>query len=156
MLVDLGRNDVGKIAQIGTVEVTEYQRVHRYSKIMHICSEVQGDIKQEYGAFDAISALLPAGTLSGAPKIRACEIIEELENTPRGVYGGAHWLCRLQRQYGRLHRHPHGGKKQRQGNSTGRRGNRRGQRAGNGIYRKPQQSGRGNRRACPCKRHRPS
>ena len=89
MLVDLGRNDVGKIAQIGTVEVTEYQRVHRYSKIMHICSEVQGDIKQEYGAFDAISALLPAGTLSGAPKIRACEIIEELENTPRGVYGGA-------------------------------------------------------------------
>ena len=89
MLVDLGRNDIGRIAEIGSVEVTEYQKVHRYSKIMHICSEVQGDIKKEYGAFDAISALLPAGTLSGAPKIRACEIIEELENTPRGVYGGA-------------------------------------------------------------------
>lgn len=89
MLVDLGRNDIGKIAKIGSVEVTEYKQVHRYSKIMHICSEVEGDIRDEYDAFSAIEALLPAGTLSGAPKIRAAEIIEELEPEPRNIYGGA-------------------------------------------------------------------
>ncbi len=89
MLVDLGRNDIGKIAKIGSVEVTEYKQVHRYSKIMHICSEVEGDIEQGKDAFDAIEALLPAGTLSGAPKIRAAEIIEELEIEPRNIYGGA-------------------------------------------------------------------
>lgn len=89
MLVDLGRNDIGRIAKFGTVKVTEYQKVLRYSKIMHICSEVEGKIRDNLDAFDAIKALLPAGTLSGAPKIRACQIIEELEKTPRGVYGGA-------------------------------------------------------------------
>lgn len=89
MLVDLGRNDIGKIAKIGSVEVTEYCQVHRYSKIMHICSEVEGDIRDNKDAFDAIEALLPAGTLSGAPKIRAAEIIEELEPEPRNIYGGA-------------------------------------------------------------------
>ena len=89
MLVDLGRNDIGKIAKIGSVEVTEYKQVHRYSKIMHICSEVEGDIEHGRDAFDAIEALLPAGTLSGAPKIRAAEIIEELEPEPRNIYGGA-------------------------------------------------------------------
>ncbi len=89
MLVDLGRNDVGRISQFGTVKVTEYQKVLKYSKIMHICSEVEGKIRDDKDAFDAIRALLPAGTLSGAPKIRACQIIEELEKTPRGVYGGA-------------------------------------------------------------------
>lgn len=89
MLVDLGRNDIGKISKFNTVKVTEYQKVLRFSKIMHICSEVEGEIKDGLDAFDAISALLPAGTLSGAPKIRACQIIEELEKTPRGVYGGA-------------------------------------------------------------------
>ena len=89
MLVDLGRNDIGKIAKFNSVKVTEYQKILRFSKIMHICSEVEGEIKDGLDAFSAVEALLPAGTLSGAPKIRACEIIEELEKTPRGVYGGA-------------------------------------------------------------------
>ena len=89
MLVDLGRNDIGKIAKFNSVKVTEYQKILRFSKIMHICSEVEGEIKDGLDALSAVEALLPAGTLSGAPKIRACEIIEELEKTPRGVYGGA-------------------------------------------------------------------
>ncbi|MCH5202043.1 MAG: anthranilate synthase component I [Oscillospiraceae bacterium] len=89
MLVDLGRNDLGKISKINSVEVTEYMKVLRYSKIMHICSEVQSDAKDDTDAFDAIESVLPAGTLSGAPKVRACEIIEELEKCPRGIYGGA-------------------------------------------------------------------
>ncbi len=89
MLVDLGRNDLGRISQFGSVEVTKYQMVHKYSKIMHICSQVEGDIREDKDALDAIASVLPAGTLSGAPKIRACEIIEELEQTPRGIYGGA-------------------------------------------------------------------
>jgi anthranilate synthase component 1 len=89
MLVDLGRNDLGKISKFESVEVTEYMMVHKYSKIMHICSQVEGNIREDRDAFDAIEAVLPAGTLSGAPKIRACQIIEELEKTPRGIYGGA-------------------------------------------------------------------
>lgn len=89
MLVDLGRNDIGRIAKFGSVEVTDYMTVNKYSKIMHITSEVEGDIKDGKDAFDAVEALLPAGTLSGAPKIRACQIIEELEQHPRGIYGGA-------------------------------------------------------------------
>ena len=89
MLVDLGRNDLGRISRFGSVEVTKYMMIHRYSKIMHICSQVEGSIGQDKDALDAVEAVLPAGTLSGAPKIRACEIIEELESTERGVYGGA-------------------------------------------------------------------
>ena len=89
MLVDLGRNDIGKIAAFDSVEVTEYKMIHRYSKIMHICSQVEGDIRPGLDGCSAIEALLPAGTLSGAPKIRACQIIEELEQVPRGIYGGA-------------------------------------------------------------------
>ncbi|MDO4275757.1 MAG: anthranilate synthase component I [Eubacteriales bacterium] len=89
MLVDLGRNDLGKISRFGTVEVTRYQMIHRYSRIMHICSQVEGDIREDYDGLDAVEAVLPAGTLSGAPKIRACQIIEELEKAPRGIYGGA-------------------------------------------------------------------
>jgi anthranilate synthase component 1 len=89
MLVDLGRNDIGKVSEYGSVKVTDYMRIQRYSKIMHITSEVEGRLKCGKDAFDAIEALLPAGTLSGAPKIRACEIIEELEKAPRGIYGGA-------------------------------------------------------------------
>lgn len=89
MLVDLGRNDIGKISKFNSVKVTEYQKILRFSKIMHICSEVEGEIRDGLDALSAVEALLPAGTLSGAPKIRACEIIEELEKTPRGVYGGA-------------------------------------------------------------------
>lgn len=89
MLVDLGRNDLGRISNFGSVEVTKYQMIHKYSKIMHICSQVEGDIRKDKDALDAIKAVLPAGTLSGAPKIRACEIIDELEPEPRGIYGGA-------------------------------------------------------------------
>lgn len=89
MLVDLGRNDLGRISKYGSVEVTKYKMIHKYSKIMHICSQVEGDISDKYDALDAIQSVLPAGTLSGAPKIRACEIIDELEAEPRGIYGGA-------------------------------------------------------------------
>nr|WP_297171455.1 chorismate-binding protein [uncultured Agathobaculum sp.] len=89
MLVDLGRNDLGRVSRIGSVEVTEYMMIHRYSRIMHICSQVEGDLAYGRDALDALQAVLPAGTLSGAPKVRACEIIEALEHEPRGVYGGA-------------------------------------------------------------------
>ena len=89
MLVDLGRNDLGRISKFGSVEVTKYQMIHKYSKIMHICSQVEGNIRKDKDALDAIQSVLPAGTLSGAPKIRACEIIDELEPEPRGIYGGA-------------------------------------------------------------------
>lgn len=89
MLVDLARNDIGKIAKPLSVYVSEYMKVVKYSKIMHICSEVNGGLKNELDAYDAIGALLPAGTLSGAPKVRACEIIEKMEKCPRGIYGGA-------------------------------------------------------------------
>jgi anthranilate synthase component 1 len=89
MLVDLGRNDLGKIAKFSTVEVTGYKMIHRFSRIMHICSQVEADIRPDCDGLSAIEAVLPAGTLSGAPKIRACEIIEELEREPRGIYGGA-------------------------------------------------------------------
>jgi len=89
MLVDLGRNDIGKISKIGSVKVEDYKSIHRYSHVMHIGSTVTGMIHDKYDALDAIDALLPAGTLSGAPKIRACEIINELENNKRGIYGGA-------------------------------------------------------------------
>ena len=89
MLVDLGRNDLGRISRFDSVEVTKYMMIHKYSKIMHICSQVEGDIKDDCDALSSIESVLPAGTLSGAPKIRACEIIEELESEERGVYGGA-------------------------------------------------------------------
>lgn len=89
MLVDLGRNDLGKISEFGSVRVSDYMIIQRYSRIMHITSEVEGSIVKEKDALDAIEAILPAGTLSGAPKIRACEIIEEQEKGPRGIYGGA-------------------------------------------------------------------
>lgn len=89
MLVDLGRNDLGKISKYASVKVTEYMSIRRYSTIMHICSQVESDILPQHDAYSAIEAILPAGTLSGAPKIRACEIIEEIEKEPRGIYGGA-------------------------------------------------------------------
>lgn len=89
MLVDLGRNDLGKISRYDSVEVTEYMMIHRYSKIMHICSRVESDIREDCDGLSAIESVLPAGTLSDAPKVRACEIIEELESEERGIYGGA-------------------------------------------------------------------
>ena len=89
MLVDLGRNDIGKISKFGTVEVEKYMTVEKFSHVMHIASTVKGEILDNKNALDAIYAVLPAGTLSGAPKIRAMEIINELENNKRGIYGGA-------------------------------------------------------------------
>lgn len=89
MLVDLGRNDLGKVCKYGSVKVEKYMEILRYSHVMHIGSTVEGEIREDKDAIDAIDAVLPAGTLSGAPKIRACEIINKLENNKRGVYGGA-------------------------------------------------------------------
>ena len=89
MLVDLGRNDLGRISQFGTVQVEKLHVIERYSHVMHIGSTVRGRIQDGKDALDAISAALPAGTLSGAPKIRACQIIGELEGQKRGIYGGA-------------------------------------------------------------------
>ena len=89
MLVDLGRNDLGKVSKFGSVKVKKLRSIERYSHVMHIGSTVRGEIRPEYDALDALEAVLPAGTLSGAPKIRACQLIGELENNKRGVYGGA-------------------------------------------------------------------
>ncbi len=89
MLVDLGRNDLGKISEFGSVQVEKLHSIERFSHVMHIGSTVRGQIKEPYDALDAIEAVLPAGTLSGAPKIRACQLIGELENNKRGIYGGA-------------------------------------------------------------------
>jgi anthranilate synthase component 1 len=89
MLVDLGRNDVGRVARYGTVELSEVMTIERYSHVMHICSTVTGRLQPGKSAFDALRACLPAGTLSGAPKVRAMEIIDELEPHRRGPYGGA-------------------------------------------------------------------
>ena len=89
MLVDLGRNDIGKISKIGTVEVEKYLSVERFSCVMHLGSTVTGTIRDDKDAVDAVDSILPAGTLSGAPKFRACQIIQELEQSKRGIYGGA-------------------------------------------------------------------
>ncbi len=89
MLVDLGRNDVGRVCECGTVEVHDFMHVERASKVMHLVSEVRGKLRSDKTAADALFSVLPAGTLSGAPKIRAMQIIDELETVKRGVYGGA-------------------------------------------------------------------
>ena len=89
MLVDLGRNDIGKISRLGSVKVEKYLTVERYSCVMHLGSTVTGTIADGKDALDAVDAILPAGTLSGAPKFRACQIIQELEQSKRGIYGGA-------------------------------------------------------------------
>jgi anthranilate synthase component 1 len=89
MLVDLGRNDLGRISETGSVQVTEYMLIERYSHVMHIVSHIEGILKKGLDAYDVVAATFPSGTLSGAPKIRAMEIIHELEEQPRGAYGGA-------------------------------------------------------------------
>lgn len=88
MLVDLGRNDVGRVCAPGTVKVTEFMRVERYSKVMHLVSDVEGQLAEGKTPVDALMSVLPAGTLSGAPKVKAMEIIDSLENVKRGLYGG--------------------------------------------------------------------
>ena len=89
MLVDLGRNDLGKISKFGSVSVEKLRTIERFSHVMHIGSTVRGELQDGKDALDAIEAVLPAGTLSGAPKIRACQLIAELEHNKRGIYGGA-------------------------------------------------------------------
>ena len=89
MLVDLGRNDIGKVSEFGSVKVEKYMEIERFSHVMHIGSTVRGEIRGDMDALDAIEAVLPAGTLSGAPKLMACSIIDELEDCKRGIYGGA-------------------------------------------------------------------
>lgn len=89
MLVDLGRNDLGRVSEIGSVKVTRYMDILRYSHVMHIGSTVEGRIAQGKDALDAIDSVLPAGTLSGAPKLSACAIIQNEESRKRGIYGGA-------------------------------------------------------------------
>ncbi len=89
MLVDLGRNDIGKVSEFGSVVVEKSFQVERYSHVMHIASTVCGKIRKDCDALDAIASILPAGTLSGAPKIRAAQIINDLEDNKRGIYGGA-------------------------------------------------------------------
>ena len=89
MLMDLGRNDAGRVSQIGTVQVTEQMVIERYSHVMHIVSNVEGKLKPGLGAIDVLRATFPAGTVSGAPKVRAMEIIDELEPVKRGIYAGA-------------------------------------------------------------------
>ena len=88
MLVDLARNDLGRVASAGSVHVDPYRSIERYSHVMHIVSGVQGQLAPEYDAFDLFAASFPAGTLVGAPKVRAMEIIEEMEPTGRGLYAG--------------------------------------------------------------------
>lgn len=89
MLVDLGRNDIGKVAAVGSVRVENMKQVQLYSHVMHMTSEVHGRLKKEYDMYDALASVLPAGTLSGAPKISAMQIIESLEPVKREIYGGA-------------------------------------------------------------------
>jgi len=89
MLVDLGRNDVGRVAELGSVKVTEFMATERYSHVMHLVSHVVGTLRRGADAFDVLRACFPAGTVSGAPKIRAMEIIDEIEPTRRGPYAGA-------------------------------------------------------------------
>ena len=89
MLVDLGRNDVGRVSQYGTVTVSPFMKVERYSHVMHIVSQVTGELEAHHSSYDVMKACFPAGTVSGAPKVRAMQIIEELEPTTRGPYAGA-------------------------------------------------------------------
>ena len=89
MLVDLGRNDLGRVCKTGTVNVDRYACVERYSHVMHLVSTVTGRLADAMDGFDLLEATFPAGTLSGAPKVRAMELLAELEKSPRGIYGGA-------------------------------------------------------------------
>ena len=89
MLVDLGRNDLGRVCETGSVKVADFAHVERYSHVMHLVSNVTGTLAKEYDAFDLLSAAFPAGTLSGAPKVRAMELLDGFEKSPRGIYGGA-------------------------------------------------------------------
>ena len=107
MLLDLGRNDVGRVAEIGTVKVTDQFFIERYSHVMHIVSNVEGKLSAKHDAVDALAAGFPAGTVSGAPKVRAMEIIDELEKEKRGLYAGSVGYFSADRRDGHLHRAAH-------------------------------------------------
>jgi anthranilate synthase component 1 len=124
MLVDLGRNDIGRVSVYGTVRTTELMVIERYSHVMHIVSEVQGQLRPDADAFDVLRACFPAGTVSGAPKVRAMEIIDELEPTQRGPYAGAVGYFSYTHEMGRLHHHPHDTGQGRHGACAGGRGDR--------------------------------
>ena len=107
MLLDLGRNDVGRVARTATVKVTDQFFIERFSQVMHIVSNVEGKLDTKYDALDALAAGFPAGTVSGAPKVRAMQIIDELENEKRGLYAGCGRLFLRRRRDGQLHRAAH-------------------------------------------------
>ena len=107
MLVDLGRNDLGRVSQFGTVRVPQFMGLERYSHVMHLVSIVEGKLADDQDRLDALVACFPAGTVSGAPKVRAMEIIAELEPDRRGIYAGRGRLSRLRRQPRFLHHDPH-------------------------------------------------
>ena len=124
MLVDLGRNDVGRVSEFGSVKVKDLMFVERYSHVMHLVSALEGKLRAGLAPIDAFRACFPAGTLSGAPKIRAMEIIEELEPARRGVYGGAIFYADFSGNLDSLHRHPHAVYGGREGIYPGGRGDR--------------------------------
>ena len=107
MLIDLGRNDTGRVAETGSVKLTDKMVIERYSHVMHIVSNVTGQLKEGMSAIDVLRATFPAGTLSGAPKVRAMEIIDKLEPVKRGIYGGAVGYISWQGQYGHRDCHSH-------------------------------------------------
>ena len=109
MLVDLARNDLGRVACAGSVRVDPYRSIERYSHVMHIVSGVRGELAPQRDAFDLFAATFPAGTLVGAPKVRAMEIIEELEPVRRGLYGGTVGYFGAQRRHGPGDHDPHAG-----------------------------------------------
>ena len=130
MLLDLGRNDVGRVAEIGTVTVTDQFFIERYSHVMHIVSNVEGELAASHDALDALAAGFPAGTVSGAPKVRAMEIIDELEKEKRGLYAGCVGYFARRRRDGHLHRAAHRAGQGRHDVRAGRRRHRRRQRSG--------------------------
>ena len=140
MLVDLGRNDLGRVCDYGTVKVTRMMYVERYSHVMHITSQVEGLLRKGMDAFDLVRATFPAGTLSGAPKVRAMEIIEELEETRRGPYGGAVGYFSFDGSMDMCITHPHPADAKWHDQRAGRWRHRGGQRSRSRILRVNQQS----------------
>ena len=130
MLVDLGRNDLGRVSRAGTVTVSKYMEVESYSHVLHLVSHVEGRLRPDLDALDALRAVFPAGTLSGAPKVRAMQLIAAAEGERRGLYGGAVGLSRLRRQPRHGHHHPERGAQGRPGARPHGRGHRRRLRAG--------------------------
>ena len=143
MLVDLARNDLGRVCAPGTVRVVEFGALERYSHVWHIVSTVTGEVAAGRDALDVLTACFPAGTLTGAPKVRAMELIDELEPVRRGVYGGAVGYLDADRRAGHGDRHPDRGDPGRDRVRAGVGGDRRGQRPGGGGEGDPQQGARG-------------